>query len=791
MPPRPDSPYTPIPSVLPEVQQPNDQIRAQATPLDFGAQVGQAAEGLGKTVEQGAQQIQGMLNESLATQAETNYQAKLSEIVGKYKSMEGYDAVQARDSTINDITNLRQQVMQGLPTGGAALAFSKLALRHEAYALQDTNIYAASQVKAFDLTTAHDSAVNAVNATSNLSVAQDDARFGQHLQDVQFQVQRMLQNRGYSGLMTPNADGSVSFDETTDAGRGAKAAYEQQMDQYTGQAWQNRIKVLADDPGQGSVKNAQAVFDAHRSEIPAQAQLEISAMLQPRVKQEEASGAAGTALNDAETGYQNYVKGAVQAVKPTGAAITPDQIDGAIHGQESGGAANAPTSVAGAVGGHQIEPATFAQYAHPGEVITSAADNQTVGKRIVADLAQKYNNDPARVAVGYFSGPGNVAPPSSPTPWIQDRADATGKTTSSYVSDVMGRLGGVGGIQTKADYYKANYADIVEQTRQHALAAHPDDTTFADAAVARTEQQLSATIRQQDLAYASDRDKVWQAANGDLSKGTAPLTVDQLRATSPDAAAAWDRLTAQQPEVAHEIATKILTENARAGGTDARTYGPEFYSVFNRVHAPAGSPNQITDPSQVYNLVGNGLTMSGLEKIRSEIAGKNTPDGEAEAHMRAEFFKNAHAELTMTNDGLNIRDPKGEELFLRFMPGAYAAIDAAKAAGKTPAQIYNPDSPDYVGKTIAGMRRSAAQTQADVANANSDLSAFGIAPPAAGPQAPDLTTTAGVIAAYKAIKAPTREDYYAASARIRELTASQAPEPVRQHHTALPLAPTE
>lgn len=114
----------------------------------------------------------------------------------------------------------------------------------------------------------------------------------------------------------------------------------------------------------------------------------------------------------------------------------------AIYGQESGGGRNTGTSVTGARGGMQIQPATFAQYAKPGENIDNPADNQAVGKRIIDDLSAKSGGDPARIAVGYFSGPGNIAPPGSPTPWKQDRADPTGKTVSSYVADVTKRMGG-------------------------------------------------------------------------------------------------------------------------------------------------------------------------------------------------------------------------------------------------------------------------------------------------------------------------------------------------------------
>jgi hypothetical protein len=58
----------------------------------------------------------------------------------------------------------------------------------------------------------------------------------------------------------------------------------------------------------------------------------------------------------------------------------------AIHQQESGGGANTSTSVTGARGDMQIQPATFKQYAKPGESIDSRADNITVGKRIIDDL---------------------------------------------------------------------------------------------------------------------------------------------------------------------------------------------------------------------------------------------------------------------------------------------------------------------------------------------------------------------------------------------------------------------
>jgi hypothetical protein len=118
---------------------------------------------------------------------------------------------------------------------------------------------------------------------------------------------------------------------------------------------------------------------------------------------------------------------------------TADQVFNAIYGQESNYGQNAVTSPRGAHGGMQIIPETFARYALPGENIDNPADNLAVGHRIVNDLMEKFGNDPAKVAVAYFSGEGNVAKAGA-TPFLADSGDGS-KKVSSYVNDIMKRLG--------------------------------------------------------------------------------------------------------------------------------------------------------------------------------------------------------------------------------------------------------------------------------------------------------------------------------------------------------------
>lgn len=117
----------------------------------------------------------------------------------------------------------------------------------------------------------------------------------------------------------------------------------------------------------------------------------------------------------------------------------------AILGQESGNRDDVSNSVDGAVGPGQVMPKTFAAYAQPGEDINNPADNRRVSGRILEDYNQRYGGDVARAAVAYFSGPNNVAPPGSPTPYKRDLKDGNGKSTSAYVNDIIGRLGGGNG----------------------------------------------------------------------------------------------------------------------------------------------------------------------------------------------------------------------------------------------------------------------------------------------------------------------------------------------------------
>lgn len=672
-------------------------MNVRANPGDFGGQVGGALEQGGDEVKQAADHFAGMIFETAANNAEIDTVKATSPIVAKYKSLEGLAAYAAAPQFEKEMLDTTQKIRAGLP-GGAQRMYDANVSRRTAYAIQDYNSYATSQVKKATLDSNNAIADTAISRAGDATVASNDEQFGSVIGDIKHSVSSMMELQGYGGQTSTDPDtGKTTFKDTPE-GKQAQTVYQSELDKRTSAAWENRLHVLADN----NVESAFKTYQANRGDIPGEAQVKLDAYFTPKVKDYQARNLADTTLANYDQQYKNTV------LTPKAGQIS---IDDAIHTQESGGKPH----------DYQIQPGTFAQYAKPGEAASNPKDQDAVYGRIMADLKKSYPDDPARQSVAYFSGKGNVAPAGSATPYINDRQDANGKSVSSYVADITRRVGAGNGAQvvsnglvpSLADFYRTNYNKILDDTRAQAQAQsqHPDDPNYSDVAVSKVEQRINTAIHGQELSYKADNDMVMKAFNGDFSKGSRPNSVEQLRASSPDAAAAWDRMTVNNPQAANAIETRILTANAKGGDKDSREYGSGFYDLFKRVHADSNSPAKINNVTELYQHVGaqGDLTVAGLDKLNKEIEGKNTPEGASESDLKKQFFANAKSQISGANDGLHIKDPKGEELYLKFMAQAFPAIEKAKSDGKTPTQIYNPDSSDYVGKLIPGFRRPISQ----------------------------------------------------------------------------------
>jgi len=311
---------------------------------------------------------------------------------------------------------------------------------------------------------------------------------------------------------------------------------------------------------------------------------------------------------------------------------------------------------------------------------------------------------PSNLYLAHFLGPDDAAKvlkaaPGTPVAGLvqQDSIDANesvlkGKTTDTVI-DWAGRKMG-GSVKDKG-----GLVDFIPEDKRYEML----HTARQEAEGGALDQQRQAKLQAQAVKDQSDR------AENDVLKD---LYSDQPKMTV-QSIAKDDRLTPAAKERMISAAGRVLAESKAD-----KTYGQAFMNIYQRIHLPDGSPEKITDPSTLYSLVGqkDGLTVAGVDKLVGEINSRKTPEGVAESEMKKQFLMTAKGQISGSDEGLHIKDPKGDELYLKFLATALPAYEEGKKAGKTPAQLLNPDSPDYVGKAITQYKRPMDQWFSDVVN---------------------------------------------------------------------------
>lgn len=392
-----------------------------------------------------------------------------------------------------------------------------------------------------------------------------------------------------------------------------------------------------------------------------------------------------------------------------GIPATPAQINAAILQQESNANPNAPPSIDGAIGPGQIMPDTFRRYALSGETIGNPLDNQAVSRRITDAYYQKYSGDADRVAVAYFSGEGNVAPPGSPTPWKTDAKDGNGKSVSSYVADMQGRMAGTAPpVALEAR---------IAQSKAAAVQAIVGNKTLPPEARTAALAQIDQTFRAQQIAAEQDvsarRLANEQAADGFTKRilqpgGVQPSILEEIR-LAPD-------LTSETRRTLTEAAQKKSKDDVDKLTAD---YGAGFWDVYKKITAAPGDPNRITDVTELFRRAGPGgdLNLAGVEKLRGTMTELAKPETAAITAMKQGALAYAKSQLSFEFEMGNIKlaDPQGMDDFnVKFIPAFYGQLEAGLQAGKTPTQLLSKESPDFiVDKLVSTYKRPEATLMRD------------------------------------------------------------------------------
>ena len=142
-----------------------------------------------------------------------------------------------------------------------------------------------------------------------------------------------------------------------------------------------------------------------------------------------------------------------------------------------------------------------------------------------------------------------------------------------------------------------------------------------------------------------------------------------------------------------------------------------FNALFNRIHLQDGDPQKIVDENTLNQYVPLGkLSLEDVRRLRDEISGNQTADGAAEAELKKGMLDIAKSTLTKSNPLIGLQDPQGDTQLQRFTTYFLNEYKTQRKAGKTPQQLLDPGSPDYLGKRLSAYARSPQQIMNDMVN---------------------------------------------------------------------------
>ena len=274
------------------------------------------------------------------------------------------------------------------------------------------------------------------------------------------------------------------------------------------------------------------------------------------------------------------------------------------------------------------------------------------------------------------------------------------------IADGIVRSGGSAG---SAIDVRANLIDWERKAEEQAQSTHPNDPVFRDLVVQQVKGYVNTISVAQDAVAKQAHAALMSAAMG--SGGQKPLTLDELL-TSPEAKRAW---MITDPSGQRGILA-LLDHNAReAQGIPVRTNPHLFEQLFQRVHLPDSDPNKISRPDQIAPYFAHGLSRTDYDWLRKEIEQNQTPDGQRLSSTRDSFLSGMKPQFDKST--IMAVDPKGAEQFYKFKTFVLDQERQARAAGKDPFALYNPNSPDYLGKRSAEFQRSLEEQLRDQAEA--------------------------------------------------------------------------
>ncbi|MGD0106398.1 MAG: hypothetical protein ABSC06_20520 [Rhodopila sp.] len=706
----PNVPYTGVTDVTPSVQQPSDYFTQQATPNDFGAQVGQAVQGLGQAgVQAGeaglsvATAFQGLNNEATARDGGVALAKNMGDIWSNYRQKEGQAGFQGYGDFVNQLQQARDDAVNAMPNLQARSMLSQ----QSAYLVDRWQMsgatYAADQRKVW-MIQSHQAAQENAQTQGVLFQNQPDVVIanGHNLADSVGQELRMRD---------PLIDQA-----TVDAGVSAAK----------GKYYANVIGSLVQtDPGA-----AESLFNRVRGEMDGPSIEATGARLQG-----VAAAARGVSAAQEELGRPAPSGGA-----PGSGSGTPTTVFNALVGTE----ASSPDAVSpkGAAGSTQIIESTFNQYKLAGESYGNEDDRRAAARRYVDDMWKQHPNDPARVAVGYFSGVNNIAPPGSPTPWINDTNDGTpdkpGTTVSQYVQRFTGKLGtGPPGAAQPATPQTTASAPAAVTTAQPDISAAPAPAAQGDSRSAILQRTIERTngdpiaqeaaVRHLDTVFrAQDADRIdaerdhqmRQQMAKDVSD-TEETKIQSTLGTHPDQVTAQDILTNKNllPDARQRMVNFV--ERQTKPDPLATVSAQTANALSADLSRPWGDPLKTKSLAPITDAYNAGrLSRADYDDLTKRFNEAQTPDGVKLTNKLDTFLAAVKPSIEKSNPLMGQLDMTGGVNFLTLRNDVEKKIADYRRDNLNPYDLFDPSKQDFVGKPDALLpyQKSIPESMAEIAN---------------------------------------------------------------------------
>lgn len=701
-------PYSPLANVTPAEGVPDDRLRVQANPEDFGAQVGQATQKLGSEGEQVAKQWGGLIAETQANQSELGYIKSQGDLKAKYSQYEGLQADAMRPQYEQESIALQQKYKESL-SPEAGRMFDAATRRSLGNDISQYSGYAAGQVKKANMDSFRAVGDLQIAKTGDPTFVMDEDRFMSGLGALRH-ANNALADHQDLGFLSNGKDentGLYTFPDTQE-GNDAKARYQQLQDTDASKYYMGAVRTLAAT----NPVAAAAFVDKYKDTMPDLAKAEAQQYLAPKIMTQSIDGAVAQQNQQVESGWQqNVLSGGGQ-----------QDLLGIIHRNEGfTGKVGRDSNGANVINGVN-EKAFPDEYAS----IKSAYDkSKDDGDAATNDFFQKNIIDkydikslpPATQAIvadglvnhgtGEFGQSLLTAAKSGASPQdlidmrhkeYQRLADSDVDGSKGYASSLKGWNNRLDGLEpqaagqptyaNRAEYLESIKDDYVRGTVNSLPPQYADNLAIQQTTQRRAELNINAQISNAKSALKSDTDTLTKAINGGISNGKVPMTPQEL-SSLPNVSPILDRVAREQPEFYKSIETRI----AKAAHGDASTNTPNGYDAIT--NALDASGNHDRQSRIEYLSKGLGSDNPGFS-ISQKDFNDAKPALDLEVPLQSKFLEQMKNIATANG---NV-DGKGQERAVQWYNNIMAAWKQNAAKGD---KAMSPD--DFVGliKDKAGM----------------------------------------------------------------------------------------